>query len=137
MGIAEGRRKYGMRAVLRGLRSHDRKGPKLCGQFLGYPMLGDRNASVSSRRYLEGSGIVRVTSWRGKHFSRIKLGRSDVSIDVGSAEVLRDEAVAYASKFWACGVQTELHVWPGGFHAFEVLAPTASLSVPAKKVQMN
>jgi hypothetical protein len=38
---------------------------------------------------------------------------------------------------WASGTQAELHIWPGGFHAFEMLAPTASLSVRAKNAQMD
>jgi acetyl esterase/lipase len=53
-------------------------------------------------------------------------------IDVGSAEVFRDEAVTYASRLWAAGVQAELHVWPGGFHMFDQLAPAAALSAIAR-----
>ncbi|WP_317451749.1 alpha/beta hydrolase [Microbacterium sp. NIBRBAC000506063] len=50
-------------------------------------------------------------------------------IDVGSAEVFRDEDVAYASGIWAAGGECELHVWPGGFHGFDGLAPHAELSI--------
>jgi acetyl esterase/lipase len=50
-------------------------------------------------------------------------------VDVGSAEVFRDEAVAYADRLWAAGVQAELHVWAGGFHMFHGPAPAAALSV--------
>jgi acetyl esterase/lipase len=134
----------------------DRRGPKLCGQFLACPMLDDRNITVSSRQYLEGGIWNResnVMAW--KALLKENAGKDGVSayaapgraddlsglpttfIDVGSADVLRDEAVAYASKLWACGVQAELHVWPGGWHGFEVLAPTAALSVPAKKAQID
>ncbi len=49
-------------------------------------------------------------------------------IECGSAEVFRDEDLAYASGFWAAGSQAELHVWPGGFHACDQLAPHARLS---------
>jgi acetyl esterase/lipase len=49
-------------------------------------------------------------------------------VDVGSAEVFRDENVAYASQIWADGGDCELHVWPGGFHAFDMEAPAAQLS---------
>lgn len=49
-------------------------------------------------------------------------------IDCGSAEVFRDEDVAYAGAIWAAGGEAELHVWPGGFHAFEGLVPQAALS---------
>ena len=48
-------------------------------------------------------------------------------IDVGSAEVFRDEDVAYASQIWADGGDCELHVWPGGFHAFDMAAPARTV----------
>lgn len=48
-------------------------------------------------------------------------------IDVGAAELFRDEAVAYATKPWEHGVQAELHVWPGGWHAFDAAAPGSAL----------
>jgi acetyl esterase/lipase len=40
-------------------------------------------------------------------------------LDVGSAEVFRDEAVQYAARIWAAGGQAELHVWSGGYHGYE------------------
>ena len=42
--------------------------------------------------------------------------------------MFRDEDVAYATQMWADGGDCELHVWPGGFHAFDMEAPTARLS---------
>ena len=49
-------------------------------------------------------------------------------IDVGSAETFRDEDVAFASRLWQAGGRGELHVWPGGFHGFDVVAPSAAIS---------
>lgn len=49
-------------------------------------------------------------------------------IDVASAEVFRDEAIAYASQIWADGGVADLHVWPGGFHGYELMAPQAQVS---------
>ena len=40
------------------------------------------------------------------------------------------DAVAYASRIWACG-GVAAHVWPGGFHGFENFAPQAALSLAA------
>jgi acetyl esterase/lipase len=138
------------------LLSRDRNGPKLCGQFLACPMLDDRNITVSSRQYVEGgvwnrqsnimawkallnenAGMDGVSIYAAPARAHDLSGLPTAFIDVGSGDILRDEAVAYASKLWAGGVQAELHVWPGGWHGFEVLAPTASLSVPAKKAQVN
>ena len=52
-------------------------------------------------------------------------------IDVGSAETFRDEDVAYASRIWQAGGRVELHVWPGGFHGFDVVVPHAAISQDA------
>ena len=49
-------------------------------------------------------------------------------MDVGSADTFRDEDVAYASRIWADGGDAELHVWPGGCHGFEGLAPGSLLA---------
>lgn len=53
-------------------------------------------------------------------------------IDVGSAETFRDECVDFASRLWAQGGDAELHVWPGGAHAFDALAPWAHMSKAAR-----
>jgi acetyl esterase/lipase len=58
-------------------------------------------------------------------------------IDVGSAEVFRDEAVDYATRIWAAGGQAELHVWAGGFHAFGLAYPDAAISVTAQAVLLG
>ena len=123
------------------LLARDRKGPKLIGQVLVYPMLDDRNETVSSHQY-DGAGLwdrqSNLLGWTCLLGER--RGTDDVSIyaaparatdlsglppafiDVGSAEVFRDEDVAYASALWAAGVQAELHVWPGAFHGSDLVA---------------
>lgn len=128
------------------LLARDRNGPALCAQLLSCPMLDDRLETVSSQQYVEGdlwnrkSGLlawklllcgreadIYAAPGRAKDMSRLP----PTFIDVGSADTLRDEGVAYASRLWEHGVQTELHVWPGGFHGFDVIAPSARLSVQA------
>ncbi|WP_382304270.1 alpha/beta hydrolase [Herbiconiux sp. UC225_62] len=125
----------------------DRGGPALIGQLLMYPMLDDRDCTVSAAQ-IDGIGVwdrgSNRTGWTALLGDR--RGTAEVSIyaapsratdlsglppafiDCGSAEVFRDEDVAYASTIWASGGQAELHVWPGGFHAFEGYAPQAALS---------
>ncbi len=49
-------------------------------------------------------------------------------VDVGSRDTFRDEDVAFAGGIWLAGGIAELHVWPGGYHGFEGIAPEASLS---------
>jgi acetyl esterase/lipase len=58
-------------------------------------------------------------------------------IDVGAAEVFRDEAVAYASVLWESGVSAELHVWPGAWHGFDAMAPEAAVSGAARGVKRD
>lgn len=52
-------------------------------------------------------------------------------------EVFRDENVAYASNVWASGVQCELHVWAGAFHASDMMCQNAELSVASKAARSN
>jgi len=42
--------------------------------------------------------------------------------------MFRDEDIAFATRLMQAGVPTELHVYPGAYHASEVLAPQAALS---------
>ncbi|MGV9453108.1 alpha/beta hydrolase [Streptomyces sp. NPDC003635] len=132
------------------LLARDRKGPKALAQLLMSPMLDDRDETVSTRQYAGTGSWSResnLTGWtallgdlRGTEAVSAYSAparATDLSalppafIDVGSAEVFRDEDVAYASRLWAAGVQAELHVWAGGFHIFDGAAPAAALSVAA------
>lgn len=129
------------------LAARDRRGPKLVGSMLFYPMLDDRDATVSTTQ-IDGVGVWdRTTNSMGwTALLGERKGGDDVSIyaaparatdlsdlpptfiDCGSAEVFRDEDIAYAQAIWAAGGDAELHVWPGGFHAFEMLAPQSRLA---------
>jgi acetyl esterase/lipase len=132
------------------LLARDRQGPALIAQMLLSPMLDDRDATASSHQYTETGSWSREsnsTGWdallgdrRGGDSVGIYsaparatdlTGLPPAFIDVGSAEVFRDEDVAYASRLWADGVQAELHVWAGGFHIFDGAAPEARLSLAA------
>jgi acetyl esterase/lipase len=124
------------------LAARDRGGPALCGQVLDYPMLDDRGITASTGQF-DGVGVwdrvSNETGWTA--LLGDARGGPDVScyaaparaadlsnlppafIDVGAAEIFRDEATAYADGIWAAGGDAELHVWSGGFHAFDIFAP--------------
>ncbi len=129
------------------LLARDRRGPALAGQVLIYPMLDDRDATVSTAQ-IDGVGVwdrtSNLTGWTALLGAR--RGTEDVSIyaaparatdlsglppafiDCGSVEVFRDEDVQYATALWHAGVQAELHVWPGGFHGFDLMAPHTAIA---------
>ncbi|MFG1995619.1 alpha/beta hydrolase [Actinoplanes sp. NPDC048988] len=130
------------------LMARDRGGPTIAGQLLPSPMLDDRNDSPSARQ-MRGAGIwdnrSNETGWNALLGEAVRGGpevspyaaparAEDLSglpptfIDVGSAETFRDEDVAFASRLWQAGGRGELHVGPGGFHGFDVVAPSAAVS---------
>lgn len=132
------------------LLARDRDRPMPAAMLLMWPMLDDRNSTVSAQQ-IDGAGIWDRTSnetgWAALLGDR--RGTADVSIyaaparatdlsglppvyiEAGSAEVFRDEAVALASGIWAAGGSAELHIWAGGFHGFQTIVPKAALSQTA------
>ena len=138
------------------LMARDRGGPALLGQVLMCPMLDDRNDTASSLQ-MAGIGLWDRTSnetgWSA--LLGATAGGPDVSpyaaparasdlgglppafIDVGSAETFRDEDVSYASRIWQAGGIAELHVWPGGFHGYSLMAPDAQLSRDTVQARLN
>ena len=146
----------GALAASTALLCRDRHGPVVCAQCLVCPALDDRLDTVSSQQYVEGSDFMPSTvmkdiwksSLKGHHEGsdggvtvpgRAKdlSGLPTTYLDVGSAEVLRDETVAYASKLWANGVQAELHVWAGGFHGYDIFLPDAAVSQASRKTKVE
>lgn len=138
------------------LKARDLGGPDLAGQLLIYPMLDDRNQTVSSHQ-IDGIGVwdrgSNDTGWDALLGARRKTddvsiyaaparaadlsGLPPAFIDVATAEVFRDEDVAYATRIWEQGGIAELHVWPGGFHGFDSMAPQAALSVRARAARVD
>ena len=137
------------------LMARDRGGPALLAQMLIYPMLDDRLTSGSSRE-LDGEGIwdsgSNLTAWTMLLGDR--RGGSDVPayaaparaadlaglppayLELGSVETLRDEDLDYARRIWAAGGIAELHVWPGAFHAFDLIAPDAEVTRAAADIRL-
>ncbi len=133
------------------LMARDRGGPSLYAQLLIYPMLDDRNTSVSSHQ-IDRIGVwdrtSNITAWDallgpargGPEVSPYAAparaselaGLPPAFIDVGSADVFRDEAVEYASRIWQAGGNAELHVWPGAFHGYDVFTPDTALARATK-----
>jgi acetyl esterase/lipase len=134
--------------------ARDRGGPSISHQMLICPMLDDRGTTPSS--WFEGipwDGRANDTGWRallgdakgGAEVSDYAAparatdlaGLPPTYIDVGAAEVFRDESIAYASALLAAGVPVELHVWIGAYHGYEGTAPTAEVSIATEEARQS
>jgi acetyl esterase/lipase len=136
------------------LHARQRGGPRLAGQLLLSPMLDDRNDTLSGHQ-MSGRGCwdrtANATGWasylgaaagtEAVPSTAAPARETDLSrlprtyLEVGSAETFRDEVVAYAAGLWAAGGEAELHVWEGGCHAFDAIAPEASISRDARRAR--
>jgi acetyl esterase/lipase len=130
--------------------AREKRGPAIAKQFLIYPMLDDNKitADENSRPYLTWSEADAETGWdaylgAGKRGtgsvpataapSRLTnaTGLPPLYIEVGELDLFRDENIAYATKFGTAGISSELHVYPGMPHGFDLLAAKAKVSLEA------
>ncbi|MCS7475375.1 alpha/beta hydrolase [Umezawaea endophytica] len=138
------------------LMARDRGGPPIAAQVLICPMLDHRNSTTSSLQY-SGDPAVWTREMNGFGWRSVlgDLAAEDVPghvspavaddlsglpatyLDAGTAEVFRDEVVAYASRIWAAGGQAELHLWAGGCHGFDALHPRAQVSLAARRTRSD
>ena len=143
----------GLAAAL-ALYSRDHSGPRPLGLLLQAPMLDHRSSSPSAKQ-MAGHGswdrAANEVAWaaylgdddRDAPVSpyaspALAADLSDLPpmfIDVGSAETFRDECVAFADAIWRAGGDAELHVWPGGTHAFDLMAPWLPISRDARRAR--
>jgi acetyl esterase/lipase len=136
--------------------SRDRLGPPIVGLALMCPMIDDRTGlpgSGPAAGELVWDRVSNDTGWNALLGDRRKgpgvspyaaptratdlTNLPPVYIDVGSAEIFRDEGLEFASRLWRAGGQAELHVWPGGFHAFDTIVPQAALSVLSTRTRRS
>jgi acetyl esterase/lipase len=138
------------------LMARDRGGPPLSHQMLMCPMLDDRCITPSSQE-LDGDGTwdrtSNVVAWTallgetrggpGVSPYAAPARAEDLSglpatfIDVGSVDTFRDEAIDYAARLSRAGVSAELHLWPGGFHGFDEVAPHTALGHAARATRLG
>ncbi len=121
------------------LLARDRGGPKINAQFLVYPAIDDRAEADDEngpiRRSDVGwfwsnylSGVDTVTGYAAPGRAESLAGLPPAYIFITSADPLREEAWAYASRLMDDHVDTRVRFRPGGFHGFDYDAPEAAIS---------
>ena len=125
------------------LNARDLEFPKVKFLMANYPMIDDRNDTPSSKEILDigiwdRSTNIQAWDWYlgGKKADAYAAparaidlsGLPPTFIDVGELDLFRDEDILFATRLMQASVTTELHVYPGAYHASESFAPEAELS---------
>jgi acetyl esterase/lipase len=127
--------------------ARDRAEVKTVFQLLVYPMINDCNVAPAGdtlpdtlfwtrennlmgwRSYLGcepgGKGI---SCYAAAYRSTNLEGLPSAYITVGDLDLFAREDIDYANRLIEAGVPTELHVYPGGCHAFDMLVPGSDIS---------
>jgi acetyl esterase/lipase len=128
------------------LLARDRAEVPVLFQLLIYPMLDDRTGSADEADPQFYAGEYCWTAANNRFGWKSMLGEEpggpDVSayasparaddlsglpstfISTGALDLFVDEDIAYARRLIRAGVATELHVYPGGFHGFDMIPET-------------
>jgi acetyl esterase/lipase len=129
------------------LLARDRGEVALRFQMLIYPALNDRNLAqvgpnvaenlfwsrenllMSWQAYLENRQAtadvpIYAAPTRARDLSRLP----PAFIAVGGLDMFLDECLDYGARLTAAGVNTEVHVYPGAFHAFDAFAPLSRVA---------
>lgn len=135
--------------------ARDRGEFAISAQFLMYPMLDDRTGTPAEPDPLPYAGghVVRQPTLDFIWHSVLgrEPGGDDVPLTVaparaedlagvppttlliGDLDILIGESLRYARTLIRSGVPTDLHVFPGSYHAFLTMAPQADVSVRASQ----
>jgi triacylglycerol lipase len=145
----------GLAAAL-ALLARDRGEVPLLFQRLIYPMIDDRTAVQTDPHPFAGEFLWTASA---NHFGWSSLlgrepGGAEVShyaaaaraddlaglpaayISVGALDLFLEENLEYARRLMRAGVPTELHVYPGAYHGFEI-APQAKVTQAAQRDALN
>lgn len=133
------------------LLARDRGGPAIAHQNLIYPMLDDRTCITRQPDHLgafvwtpqanafgwrsllgQNPGAADVSPYAAPARANDLSGLPPSFIAVGALDLFLVEDMDYARRLIEAGVATELHVYPGAYHGFDVL-PDAPASVRMKQ----
>lgn len=136
------------------LMARGRKNPSIPikGLMLYAPQLDDRCETLSDQQYEYGNptstpwvracwdlvlpnirGTDKVTPYHAPARAEDYSNLPPTYVDAGECEVLRDQAVQFATNMWRCGSTCELHIWPGAYHIFEMINSPGHLLIQSAK----
>jgi acetyl esterase/lipase len=136
--------------------ARDNAGPRIALLMLVSPMLDDRTAepsTVTNTGFGAWSREANIQAWAA--YLGTTCGTDLVSpyaaparaealtdlpptyLDVGDLDLFRDEVVTFAGRLMRSQVPVELHVYPGGIHGGEHLAPHAELSERIRSYRLS
>ena len=128
--------------------ARDRREFALAAQILTYPMLDDRTGSSRavppyigtfiwtrhSNRFGWSSLLGQAAGGKSVPYGSVPSRVADLSglpptfVGTGSIDLFVAEDIDYAKRLLESGVQVELLVVPGAYHAFDTIAPDAPLT---------
>jgi len=142
----------GLAAAL-ALMARDRGEYRLAFQHLIYPMLDDRTCAVDEHHPFAGEyiwhphnnafgwtsllggakpGSDGVSPYAAPARAEDLSGLPPTYMSTGSLDLFLEEDLEYARRLLRVGVPVEFHIYPGGFHAFDI-APDAAISKAARR----
>ncbi|MGW3961482.1 alpha/beta hydrolase [Amycolatopsis sp. NPDC005003] len=125
-------------ALATALKARDLGGPALSFVVALYPMVDHRNTTTQAVGPWDRRANAEAWKWflAGQEpdgyaaplHAEDLAGLPPTFIDVGTADLFLEENLALARRLLAAGVSTELHVYPGVYHAAEYYAPDAEVA---------
>lgn len=132
----------GLAAAL-ALMARDRGVHRLAFQHLIYPMLDDRTCTRETHPFAgefiwppnnnafgwtallgHAPGIEDVSAYAAPARCEDPAGLPPTFIATAALDLFAEEDMDYARRLIRAGVPTELHVWPGAFHGFDLVTGT-------------
>lgn len=141
----------GLAAAL-ALLARDRGEYKLAFQHLIYPMIDDRTCTLADPHPFAGEfiwhahnnrfgwssllghepGLEGVSPYAAAARATDLAGLPPTFISTGALDLFLEEDIEYARRLMRAGVPTEFHIYPGAFHAFDLM-PDAEIADAARR----
>jgi len=124
--------------------TRDQGGPALAGQILVYPMLDDRTSDLQDPHPFAGEYLwtrdynrYAWSAFLGSHKNvppeyAVPARTANLAalppatIFIGALDLFLEETLEYARRLTRAGIPTELHVYSGAYHGFDMVAHAAS-----------